>query len=494
MSLHDDAWNNTLTSAKLSQYLQSQNIDSIGGPKSITPLAAASLRGNLEAVRVLLEGDADPNAPSPPNRTPLFFATSQSPPTNRAAIVRALLDKGADVDASSAEDGHNTPLMNALVEIRDADVVHELIDRGASISAKNNKGKSVQELAKQVGMVRDIRPRADRESNKSEIIDLVVALVMFIIAYVNSGVIKGVVKGIAEQLYGITGEAPQDIKDEMGDIKTPKQLVTAVDNYVKDSGLTKFFSPNDPFLHDLAQKATKLADDGNSDLGRPENIKRLTVLSLYQPVIYCDDSLSMNSQGRFENQRHLVSRIARVATKIVPDKFQHVPLRFINSNILSSFTSDTIDEVLKSSAPMNGGTKIGTNLRNKILNPLVYDVLNQPGGRLERPFLVCAITDGVPNIEARDTFKMEIANCREFLISKGYEPSAVMFCISQIGDDEDAKEFLDGLRDDDSIQDVLYAMTDRLDEEYKKLRTNEKKLEVWLLHLLTKPIMERYGN
>jgi len=69
-----------------------------------------------------------------------------------------------------------------------------------------------------------------------------------------------------------------------------------------------------------------------------------------------------------------------------------------------------------------------------------------------------------------------------------------MFCISQIGDDEDAKEFLNSLRDDDSIQDVLYAMTDRLDEEYKKLRANDKKLEVWLLHLLTKPIMERYGN
>lgn len=201
----------------------------------------------------------------------------------------------------------------------------------------------------------------------------------------------------------------------------------------------------------------------------------------------------MASDNRYQQQSELVTRIARVALKIIPDRFAFINLRFINANIQqSTVDAATISSAVDSVRP-NGGTQIGTNLRQKILNPLVYDKLSRPNGHLDRPLLICTITDGCPSSESADAFKQEIVKCRKFLVERGYNPTAVTFCISQIGSDNSALQFLDGLRQDPEIQDVLYCTTDRLDDQLKDLKQNEKRLEVWLLHLLTKPIMERYG-
>ena len=136
-NLHDDSWRGTLTEDRLKRYLVNSKIDSLGGPKNITPLAAACWQGHLAVVTLLLDNPhqlADPNAPSPPGRTPLFYATKFSPKTDRAAIVHALLKAGASPNAGSDVDGGNTPLMNAIAEVKDRDVVRELLDRGASRS------------------------------------------------------------------------------------------------------------------------------------------------------------------------------------------------------------------------------------------------------------------------------------------------------------------------------------------------------------------------
>lgn len=79
-----------------------------------------------------------------------------------------------------------------------------------------------------------------------------------------------------------------------------------VHRYVAESGLDKFFAPNDPFLEVLATKAAALRSNPNSNLGSLDNIKRLTRFSMYQPVIYCDDSGSM-SNGRRWNDRTILA-------------------------------------------------------------------------------------------------------------------------------------------------------------------------------------------
>ncbi|THH06245.1 hypothetical protein EW146_g9674 [Bondarzewia mesenterica] len=491
-NVHDAAWQGTLTAERLKSYLANADpsiLDSPGGLKSMTPLAAASSRGYLDIVRLLLQNHANPNALSLYNRTPLFYATSRSPAHDRLAIVRALLDAGALIDACSADDAFYTPLMNAVTEVRDKDVAHELVDRGASLTLKNAQGQTAEMLAKETGMVRDLRPREERNSTRAQIIDLILSVVMLIIAYINSGVMKGSVKGIVKKLYGISGDKDQEVAKDIPEPHTVEEFKDSLNTYVADSGLEKFFGRDDPFLQTLAENAAALRDDNTTFLGKPENIRHLTRLALYQPVIYCDDSGSMDAENRYTHLRELVTRIARIATKIVPENLG-VELRFINSRSSSNLSAVDIDAAVAAVHP-NGGTAIGTNLRQKILEPLVYGVLSDPNKSLRRPLLVCTITDGCPSEEQPMVFRDAIVECRRQLVNHGYEPSAAMFSISQIGDDAKGTAFLDGLRGDQEVEDVLHCTTDRLDSKYQELRMNERRIEEWLLKLLTKPIMER---
>ena len=224
-SLYDDAWLGTLTADSLKSYLTNTNINSVGSQKSLTPLAAASSRGHLDIVHLLLDNHASPDAPSPYGRTPLFYATSKSPAKDRLAIVRALLDAGAQIDACSADDDLYTPLMNAVTEIRDKDVVHELVDRGTSLTQKNAQGQTAQELAKETGMERDLRPRAERNSTRAQIIDAILSVVMIIIAYINSGVIKDAVDGIVKKLYGISGSKDPELAKVLFRAHSPMVLI-----------------------------------------------------------------------------------------------------------------------------------------------------------------------------------------------------------------------------------------------------------------------------
>ena len=286
----------------------------------------------------------------------------------------------------------------------------------------------------------------------------------------------------------------QDLLEEV-EPKTVAEFQTFLNSEVQQDRFGKFFAPDDPFLATLAEKANALKDDPTTDLGKPENIKRLTQLSLYHPVIYCDDSSSMNSENRYEYLIELVTRIARIATRIVPDDMAGVDLRFINNNLESTLSARQIQEVMRFQP--YGNTPIGTNLREKILKPLVYNIIDQPKTSnnpipFKRPLLVCIITDGCPTSEAPNRFLDEIITCKQKLEARGYDPTAVMFCVNQVGTDHDAEEFLDALRNEKEIEDVIYCTVGQLDAKYEELKENERALESWLLHLLTKPIMERH--
>ena len=64
------------------------------GDRGWTELHEAAKRGHLDAVRLLLEHGADPNAREPgDNTTPLHWAAAHG----HVDVVRGLLDAGADV-------------------------------------------------------------------------------------------------------------------------------------------------------------------------------------------------------------------------------------------------------------------------------------------------------------------------------------------------------------------------------------------------------------
>ena len=264
----------------------------------------------------------------------------------------------------------------------------------------------------------------------------------------------------------------------------------AIGDFLEDNDLTKFFSPGDDFLKDLARRATALSKDVATIYVNPDNVKRIANLSLYQPVICCDDSSSMSAESRYDHQVELVTRIARIATKVLPDTDDcRVELRFINNGCASRLSAEEIAKTMHRVRP-NNVTMIGTNLRLKILEPLVYRILDS-GRQLKRPILICTITDGCPVHEPEETFRNAIVECRERLLTKGYESTAVKFLVSHVGNDPQAERFLARLRRDNLTKDMVYCTSDRLDEKFKELKAAEDRLEEWLLKILTSPIMSR---
>jgi ankyrin repeat protein len=97
------------------------------GAGGITPLMAATLYGDLDSVRSLLERGADPNAKNEAGATALMWAVPSLPKT------QALIERGANVNARS-DDGR-TPLMIAAGLRGGIQVVELLLARGADPSA-----------------------------------------------------------------------------------------------------------------------------------------------------------------------------------------------------------------------------------------------------------------------------------------------------------------------------------------------------------------------
>ncbi|KAL6879037.1 hypothetical protein J3F83DRAFT_275340 [Trichoderma novae-zelandiae] len=275
---------------------------------------------------------------------------------------------------------------------------------------------------------------------------------------------------------------------EMSEKTTPQEFQAGMMKFIAETGLGYFFAEGDPFLGNVAMKAAELEGKADEVLNTKQDIQDITKLALYQPVFYCDDSTSMKSGTRARDQIRLVRRVARISTMLVPDNCG-TGLQFINkkSTADNNLKEDQVEQIMNSVEP-RGNTKIGTNLERKILNPLIYDVV-KGGVKLPRPILVSCITDGRASGEPLTEFRDTIVRCLEFLKEHEYPPTAVRFQISQIGNDPGAESFLNQLRDDPILRDVLFCTTQRLDEEYKKLNENEQDLERWLLQTLMGPIL-----
>ncbi|XXH01844.1 hypothetical protein Hte_008206 [Hypoxylon texense] len=137
-----------------------------------------------------------------------------------------------------------------------------------------------------------------------------------------------------------------------------------------------------------------------------------------------------------------------------------------------------------------GCTEIGTNLRERILKPLLYMQYNERVKKMKRPLFVSIITDGIPygRGEKRYTLRDEIIKCQDYLRENGLPLRSVVFQISQIGSDPDSKDFLQELKEED-LENV-YITAQQLDAKYRELRENERDLESWLFQTLLEPILD----
>lgn len=54
-------------------------------------------------------------------------------------------------------------------------------------------------------------------------------------------------------------------------------------DYINETNLSRFFPPDNQFLEKVVEKAVELEADPNNTL----DVRDLTRLALYQPVLYC---------------------------------------------------------------------------------------------------------------------------------------------------------------------------------------------------------------
>lgn len=88
-------------------------------------LLLAARKGNLGAVRALLDKGVDINAKSPYGATPLYFAASNG----HAEVVKLLLERGANVNAKDSF--YETTALNSATSKGRAQVVKLLLENGA---------------------------------------------------------------------------------------------------------------------------------------------------------------------------------------------------------------------------------------------------------------------------------------------------------------------------------------------------------------------------
>ncbi|EZF30500.1 hypothetical protein H101_05867 [Trichophyton interdigitale H6] len=478
-------------------------------PKTkLSPLGIAVWFSRVKTIKLLLKNGANPDGRDPSGaigevRPPLWVAAARSK-ERVGPMVQLLLNAGADPNIVSPIDDNTSPLLAAVKTYKYPPLISALVDKGANPDQENSQGDTPRRIAEARGdrdTIKALRNRKERSLGRLHWVGVIVSVIVGVVAWVNAFVVVAVVGAagaaaaagpyvtqVIKRRFQMSGSFEEKIWPEKLKQQEPKEeFQKDAREFIEKNDLNKFFPQDDPFLQTVVDKATELEANPDNTL----NTKDLTRLALYQPVMYCDDSGSMNEDNRAEQQIDIVERIASIATRIIPDD-EGVRVRFINRNtdiMVYKRNLDELRQTMGSQAPY-GPTEIGTYLRNKILEPLVYQRLAT--NSLRRPVLVSIITDGCPEgpQEKTDTLKEAILECGRRLDDAGYDRKVVRFQISQIGTDKKAKAFLKTLGHKDELQDVLYCTSNRLDEEFAEFQNNEARLEQWLLQLLMRPIMD----
>ncbi|KAL8386921.1 hypothetical protein RB595_010294 [Gaeumannomyces hyphopodioides] len=507
MSIFNDAREGTLVGAKLKSYLKSKPkiLNEVDPETGLTPLGIAVVEGFPDEVEELLKNGAEVDHLPGANATPLLLAAWKTV-RERPLIIQRLLEKTdpKSIDRTIKDTGNKTPFM-LVIEKEDIDCIRMLRSKGASLTIKNDDGFTAGEMAEHAKDPAVTRAALLDEKNVLDVLaklaSRVISVLLYIITFLRNLVWRTEGKTVRpERLPAqvvINTEDPNDQYNKLhqqviGDSEepsTPEEFLGKVDNFLQKCGVVPRFFKDKDFVQNMARKAAALEDDPDTDLGKPGVLAKTIKVTMHQQVFYCDDSSSTKHERRWELQRELVKRIARITTRILPEG-EGVALRFINQDVSDNSSNLTLEELCKTIDSTNwkkgGRTEIGTYLRSKILEPMVYRKLQQ--NTFGRPLLVSVVTDGNPDPEDRDTLAKTIAECGSKLVAAGCPRDSVKFVIGQVGTSKKAADFLETLRANAEIEPMTFVISDKLDAKLAEFHKNERELDRWLIETLFAPI------
>ncbi|OCF40751.1 hypothetical protein I317_05446 [Kwoniella heveanensis CBS 569] len=275
-----------------------------------------------------------------------------------------------------------------------------------------------------------------------------------------------------------------------------QQILTLLQQCVQDQGIQTFYPPGslEPIAQRVSQSGVlqKIAQEWRMPL---ELASDLVKLSLFDIVLYCDDSGSMAfEQGgeRIDDLKLIISRVAYATSLFDHDGIQ---VRFMNSRVEGNgITSEGQALQLVNQVKFSGLTPLGTSLWQKILQPLVLAPASQ--NRLQKPVVVIAITDGTPAGENRNEIENVILRTDAELKRTRYGPDAISYQFAQVGDDMKAMKFLEELDNHPVIGGLIDCTSNFEAEQAEMMRKSGIDLtpEMWLVKLLMGPIDSSYDT
>jgi ankyrin repeat protein len=129
---------------ELEKLLKLKNVN-VKDKDGYTPLMQASIKGNLEAAKILVEKGADIFAKDKLGQDALIWACIMA----NLELVKFLVEKGAAINSKGQYDF--TPLMSAIIEQQDLEIVKFLVEKGADVNARSSSNETALQIAGLVG-------------------------------------------------------------------------------------------------------------------------------------------------------------------------------------------------------------------------------------------------------------------------------------------------------------------------------------------------------
>ncbi|PUU80840.1 hypothetical protein B9Z19DRAFT_1078446 [Tuber borchii] len=198
-----------------------------------------------------------------------------------------------------------------------------------------------------------------------------------------------------------------------------------------------------------------------ADMGCPLDIaKRLTVLTLYDVAILIDDSDSIVSEEGGQRKKTLIQFIDHITgIYSLANESGVFAMRFMNRGGGKKDWKEK-SEIYLSEHQYGGATRIGVELKRKILDKFVIRNPNQ-----SKPLLALIVTDGAVEGEKKGHLKNIIRDCVNEREMAGKGRDAVTFQFSRIGNDPGAAKLLTNLDEDPDLGEYIDVLPVEFDLE-----------------------------